>query len=63
MSLIIFISSEGVISLSLMASLKIHFDRATHLIFILQFSWSISLINCCIVDFVSGWSFAKRILY
>ena len=44
MLLMVFISSEALISLTLVASLNISVNRATHHLFILKFSGSVSLI-------------------
>ena len=54
MLLIMLISSEMLIYLTSVASLKISVNRATHILFILQFSGSFSLIHRLIVDFISG---------
>ena len=45
MLLMVLIFSEALISLTLVVSLKISVDRATHLLFIFQFSLSVSLIH------------------
>ena len=52
--LVMLILSSALISLSLLASLKISVNRATHLIFIFHFSGYVYLTHFCIVDFISS---------
>ena len=59
MLMMVLISYEALISLTSVVSLKMSVKCATHLLFICQFSWSISLIHCWIVNFVSGSAFSK----
>ena len=62
MFLMVRISSGALIYFPSVASLKISVHRVTHILFIFQFSGSVSLIHRWIVDFISGSSSAKRSL-